>query len=262
MVEAPWEELAKKPKVCESLVSLLLLRLYPRAQAVDGTGGDGGRDLFEYSETNQLINYEVKSFTGRMTKSRRDQVLRSLVSTARSQPDHWDLVVPIDPNPTEQRWFDGLRAEFPFVRQWRGRSWLDTHFAAHGDLVRYALHNSDSYILDRIAEARAERDCLLRGVPDLVERYEALARRGQELSPHYGVRVSSGPTGAPLVELTPKHSSDHAEAKIEFTGQATFRTDAPEYQALQQQFEEAMRFGGDITLSAANLGPMTISALS
>ncbi|MGW4198848.1 hypothetical protein [Streptomyces sp. NPDC005004] len=260
MVEVPWEELAKKPKVCECLVTLLLLRLYPRAQAVDGTGGDGGRDLFEYSEANQLINYEVKSFTGRMTKSRRDQVQRSLVSTARSQPDHWDLVVPIDPNPAEQRWFDGLRAEFPFVRQWRGRSWLDTHFAAQDDLVRYALHNSDSYILDRIAEARAERDCLLRGIPDLVERYEALYRRSQELSPHYGVRVSSGPAGATVVELTPKQSPDDAGTAIEFTGQVRFRIDDPEDQARQQQFEEAMRFGGEVTLSAANLGSMTVSA--
>ncbi len=170
---------------------MLLLRLYPRAQAVDGTGGDGGRDLFEYTADNRLINYEVKSFTGHMAKSRRDQVQRSLVSTARSQPDHWDLVVPIDPNPTEQVWFDGLRAEFPFVRQWRGRCWLDAHFAAHGDLVRYALHNSDTHILDRIVEARAERDCMLRGIPDLIERYETLSRRAQDLSPHYGVRVSA-----------------------------------------------------------------------
>ncbi|MCZ0210699.1 hypothetical protein OZK63_35480 [Streptomyces sp. UMAF16] len=218
MVEVPWEELAKKPRVCESLVTLLLLRLYPRTQAVDGTGGDGGRDLFEYTEDNRLINYEVKSFTGRMTKSRRDQVKRSLVSTARSQPDHWDLVVPIDPNPAEQLWFDGLHAEFPFVRQWRGRSWLDAHFATHGDLVRYALHNSDTHILDRIAEARAERDCLLRGVPDLIERYDALSRRAQELSPHYGVRVSKGPEGATLVELVPKPVPDSAEAAVQFTG--------------------------------------------
>ncbi|MFD8916084.1 hypothetical protein [Streptomyces sp. NPDC059575] len=259
MVEVPWEELAKKPKVCESLVSLLLLRLCPRAQVVDGTGGDGGRDLFEYTEANQLINYEVKSFTGRMTNSRRTNVRQSLVSTARSQPDHWDLVVPIDPNPAEQRWFDGLRAEFPFVRHWRGRSWLDTHFAAHDDLVRYALHSSDSYILDRIAEARAERDCLLRGIPDLVERYEVLSRRGQELSPHYGVRVSGGPDGT-TVELTPKRVPDDADAAIQFTGQVTFRIDDPEDQARQQQFEEAMRFGGEVTLSAANLGPMTVSA--
>ncbi|MFD4611927.1 hypothetical protein ACFWOT_28410 [Streptomyces sp. NPDC058440] len=260
MVEVPWEELARKPKVCESLLSLLLLRLYPHAQVVDGTGGDGGRDLFEYSKANQLINYEVKSFTGRMTNSRRNQVRQSLVSTARSQPDHWDLVVPIDPNPAEQRWFDGLRAEFPFVRHWRGRSWLDTRFAAHDDLVRYALHNSDSYILDRIAEARAERDCLLRGIPDLVERYEALSRRGQELSPHYGVRVAGGPDGTTVVELTPKRVPDDADAAIQFTGQVTFRIDDPEDQARQQQFEEAMRFGGEVTLSAANLGPVTVSA--
>ncbi|TVZ76909.1 hypothetical protein [Streptomyces sp. BK340] len=260
MVEVPWEELAKKPKACESLVTMLLLRLYPRAQAVDGTGGDGGRDLFEYTADNRLINYEVKSFTGHMTKSRRDQVQRSLVSTARSQPDHWDLVVPIDPNPTEQVWFDGLRAEFPFVRQWRGRCWLDAHFAAHGDLVRYALHNSDTHILDRIVEARAERDCMLRGIPDLIERYETLSRRAQDLSPHYGVRVSAGDRGETAIELVRKPVPDSAESAIQFTGQVTFLLDDAEDQARQQQFEEAMRFGGEVTLSAPNLGSMTVSA--
>ena len=71
-----------------------------------------------------------------MTAGRRRQVERSLVSAARHLPDRRDLLVPIDANPVEQRWFDGLRDEFPFVRRWWGRSWLDKKFAAHPDLVR------------------------------------------------------------------------------------------------------------------------------
>ncbi|MFI2040883.1 tetratricopeptide repeat protein [Streptomyces bottropensis] len=134
-------------------MTLLVLRLRERAQAVDGRGGDGGRDLFEYTDEGELVLYETKSFTGRMDTGRRRQVVRSLVSAARHQPDHWDLLVPIDANPAEQRWFDGLRVTFPFVRWWRGRSWLDEKFAAHPDLVRYALQEAPEYLLERIAEA-------------------------------------------------------------------------------------------------------------
>ncbi|MFE2561612.1 hypothetical protein ACFXGT_37515 [Streptomyces sp. NPDC059352] len=99
MVRIPWDDLAKNPRASESLVTLLMLRLRGRAQAVDGSGGDGGRDLFEYAEDGRLVIYEAKSFTGRMNSGRRTQVVRSLTSAARHQPDHWDLLVPIDATP-------------------------------------------------------------------------------------------------------------------------------------------------------------------
>ncbi|ARE79435.1 hypothetical protein B6R96_36010 (plasmid) [Streptomyces sp. Sge12] len=262
MVGVPWDELAKNPNASEALITMLLLRLRPRAQEVDGTGGDGGRDLLEYSAANELINYEVKSFTGRMTPTRRRQVRRSLISSARHQPDHWDLVVPISPNPSELSWFDGLRQEFPFVRDWRGRNWLDQQFAAHPDLVRYALQESGDYILERIAEARAERDVLLRGIPDLVERYRALQNRAQEISPHYAMRTTMGTDGETVIQLLPKAPDAHDLAPIRFTGQVTFRRDDPAEQQRRQQFEDAIRFGGDFHLGSANLGAFTVDAPS
>lgn len=67
----------------EALVTMLVLRLRQRARAVDGSGGDGGRDLFEYTAGGELLAYEAKSFTGRMDQTRRKQVVPSLVSTAR-----------------------------------------------------------------------------------------------------------------------------------------------------------------------------------
>ncbi|MEH0612294.1 hypothetical protein [Streptomyces scabiei] len=130
--------------------------------------------------------------------------MRSLVSAARHQPDHWDLLVPIDPNPAEERWFKGLREQFPFVREWVGRSRLDEKFAAHPDLVRYALQESGDYILERIAEARAERDVLLGGLPDYLERGRALHARVQEISPHYAVHTTLGADGQTVVHLVPK----------------------------------------------------------
>ena len=38
-----WEELG--PQRYEDIVSVLVSRLYPDAQRIDGKGGDGGRDL-------------------------------------------------------------------------------------------------------------------------------------------------------------------------------------------------------------------------
>ncbi|MFF7987925.1 hypothetical protein ACFZDK_54465 [Streptomyces sp. NPDC007901] len=166
----------------EALVTMLVLRLRQGARAVDGSGGDGGRDLFEHTAGGELLVYETKSFTSRLDQTRRKQVVRSLESAARHQPDRWDLLVPIDHNPAELWWFEGLREQFPFVREWRGRSWLDEKFAAHPDLVRYALQESGDYILQRIAEARAKRDVLLGGLTDYLERASALHARAAGLA--------------------------------------------------------------------------------
>ncbi|MEV5441288.1 hypothetical protein AB0N23_01835 [Streptomyces sp. NPDC052644] len=259
MVRVPWEKLAENPRLSESLVTLLVMRLRERAQPVDGTGGDGGRDLFEETDDGELVVYEAKSFTGRMTPQRRQQVRRSLVSAARHQPDHWDLLVPIDPNPAEQRWFDGLRAEFGFVRHWRGRSWLDEKCAAHPDLVRYALQESADYILERIAEARAERDVLAGGISDYIERARALHGRVQEISPHYAVHTSLNADGRTVVHLAPRGPGPDGQDAIRFIGQFRFAEDDLQATLRKQRFEEVMRFGGEVELTADNLSQTTLS---
>ncbi|MFJ4790834.1 hypothetical protein [Streptomyces sp. NPDC088794] len=260
MVRVPWDKLAaESPKVSEALVTMLVLQLRERAQAVDGSGGDGGQDLCEHTESGELLIYEAKSFTGRMNQVRRRQVVRSLVSAARHQPDHWDLLVPIDHNPAELRWFEGLREEFPFVRHWRGRSWLDGKFAAHPDLVRYALQESGDYILERIAEARAERDVLLGGLPDYLERASALHVRAQELSPHYAVHTTLGSAGQTIVHLTPKISSPGEQAAIRFVGRIRFPAGDEREAERRRLFEETMRFGGEVELAADNLTGMRLT---
>ncbi|WP_351230119.1 hypothetical protein [Streptomyces sp. NPDC002133] len=260
MVEIQWEKLAKNPQAAEALITMLILRLRPRAQEVDGVGGDEGRDVYEYTESNTLEIVEIKSFTGRMRSSQRDQVERSLVSAARHQPDAWDLVVPISPNPSELRWFGGLRTRFPFVRDWRGLKWLNMQLAAHDDLVRYALHEAADYILERIAEARAERDTLLGGVPDLLARYEALRRRAQEISPHYTLVPLTGPDGSPAVSVRAKSASSTEQAPITINTQLHFRSDDPQDAERLKRLEQTMHFGGDIELHPENLGLFTVDA--
>ncbi|WP_416531795.1 hypothetical protein [Streptomyces coelicoflavus] len=240
-------------------MTLLVMRLRERAQPVDGAGGDGGRDLFEYTDDDKLVVYEAKSFTGRMTPGRRRQVRKSLVSVARHQPDHWDLLVPIDPNPAEQAWFDGLRGEFEFVRHWRGRIWLDEKCAAHPDLVRYALQESADYILERIAQARAERDVLHCGISDYLERARALHGRVQEISPHYAVQTLLDADGRTVVHLSPRGPDPDGQGAIRLTGPVRFAGHDGQEARRRQRFEEVMRFGGEVELSADNLAEATLS---
>ncbi|WP_405553936.1 hypothetical protein [Streptomyces sp. NBC_01171] len=262
MVSVPWQEIAKTPTVSEALVTMLVLRLRSRAQEVDGTGGDGGRDLYEYTEFGELIHYEAKSFTGRMTSSRREQVRRSLISTTRYQPDHWDLLVPISPNPAEMSWFEGLRDEFPFVRNWCGLNWLNQHFAQHDDLVRYALQGSGDYILDRIAEARAERDLIIGGIPDLADRYRALQVRAQEISPNYAISTSLDSSGETAIHLSPKGNDSGNHSTIRFTGKFAFRKNEPDDERRLRRFEDALRYGGEVELTGGNIQGVTIDAPS
>ncbi|WP_405018013.1 hypothetical protein OHV05_14485 [Kitasatospora sp. NBC_00070] len=261
MVEIPWTRLAQQPKTAEALIGMLIVRLRPQAVPVDGSGGDGGRDLFEYTDVGELVNYEIKSFTGRMVDGRRQQVIDSLKSTARHQPNHWDLLVPIDPTPGEQRWFDSLRDDFPFVRDWRGLTWLNAQFADHPELVRYAVYNEGEEILKLIGEARAERDVMLRAVPDLVDRYTALLARASELSTHYELVVRSDIDGEPVVQISPRGQQIPEGEQISVEGQIGFPAQDPVQEALRQKFEDTIRFGGeDIHLAAENLRNVAITA--
>lgn len=94
-----WDEF--DPGGYEDMVSVLLNRLHPNAQRIDGKGGDGGRDVqIACGQDGQVIEaFELKSFTGRMNSSRRKQVARSLKRAATLAPSRWSLVVPIDPTP-------------------------------------------------------------------------------------------------------------------------------------------------------------------
>lgn len=80
------------------MVSVLLSRLL-LARRVDGSGGDEGRDCY-FTDESGTDAFELKSFTGRMTKARRQQVKRSLDRAMKSRPRTWTLIAPINPRRT------------------------------------------------------------------------------------------------------------------------------------------------------------------
>ncbi|WP_338932806.1 hypothetical protein WEB32_30810 [Streptomyces netropsis] len=260
MVTVPWAQLQHNEKQYASLVSTLLLRLRPLARVVDGSGGDRGKDVFEYDEDNRLIIYELKSFTGRLTGSRRRQVESSLCTAAQHQPDAWDLIAPVHLTDREWAWFDDLRKEYPFVRNMHGLHWLNEQLARHEDLVRSVLHTTDTYLLDRIAEVRAEEAVMSRGVPDLVARQRTLLRRADELSPHYRLSVSADEEGNTQVAIAPKDLRSTGAAPVVVTGNIVFSHDDPDSSSEQRRYEQAITYGEDLELQGRYLRGFRIDA--
>jgi hypothetical protein len=100
---------------------LAQLGAHGKVERIDGSGGDGGRDV-QLRHPTRTDFYELKSFTGRVSKEkgRRKQVERSLASAARHKPASWTLVVPIDHTDGELKWFDTLRTKYDFPLTWAG----------------------------------------------------------------------------------------------------------------------------------------------
>ena len=100
---------------------MLISRLNPSAQRIDGKGGDGGRDV-QMPTDEGLVLYQLKSFDGRMERPQRRQEERSLARAAQLEPIRWCLVVRIDPTPGELEWFEALTEAYGFDCEWLDRT--------------------------------------------------------------------------------------------------------------------------------------------
>lgn len=183
-----------EPQGYEDMVSVLLSRLYPDAQRIDGRGGDGGRDVKIVSplDGHVIDEFELKSFTGRMNSTRRRQVERSLHTVAASVPPRWTLVVPIDPTPSELNWFDRLRAGYPFPIRWNGKTWLDEKMSEFPDIHRYFVDGAEAEVLRLLLELNKE-EAIVPDVPSAAGRLRRLAVRLNEIDPYYRYELATGP---------------------------------------------------------------------
>ena len=186
-----WDRL--EPQAYENMVSVLLSRLHPEAQRIDGKGGDGARDVQIVGGQNGHIvdAFELKSFTGRMKPTQRRQVVRSLKRAASLEPAQWTLIVPIDPTPTEDQWFRELGKEYCFPIQWFGKTWLDNKMAAFPDIRRYFLEGAKDEVFRLLREIREER-ARITDVHDAVDRFRTLHARLNEIDPHYRYAIATG----------------------------------------------------------------------
>lgn len=241
-----WNEVCRNPDDFERLVKMLLLRMFPDGEVIDGSGGDGGRE-FQIRDADTVTLYEAKSFTGRVSAQspkRRPQVEASLARAAKLNPTAWNLVVPVDHNPSELAWFDKLRGRYPFPLHWLGLTWLEEHLARYDDLVRHAVSNK---LLELARHFRLETDALAGGVPDLLDRQRNLARLGDTLSPHWRPIIGVDRHGIPTLQLQAKHKDADKEAPItvRFTAAIPNTSGGRD---LQVQLQAAIEFGTSVEI--------------
>lgn len=201
-----WESL--EPGTYEDMVAVLTSRLNPSAQRIDGSGGDGGRDV-QVPTDDGLELHELKSFTGRMTSARRRQVENSLATAAQRDPVRWFLVVPIDPTPGELEWFESLTEAYGFECRWRGRSWLDSHMAQMPEVARYYAHGQryeSSEVVSLLRRLSAETPTVGEHFFTAVaEQVGGASDELNRLDPHYEFELSIQSDGQLSVKVIPRY---------------------------------------------------------
>lgn len=103
--------------------------------------GDGGIDLLVPMDGGYEVQ-QVKRFTGRIRSGERRQIEESWQTVLEApRLDHpilaYALVVPTDPTPDEQRWFDELTQDAGFPAAWLGQVHWDSLATQHPHVVDY-----------------------------------------------------------------------------------------------------------------------------
>lgn len=252
-----WQDL--DPERIERAVKMLIRELHPAAQGIDGAGGDDGRDI-RWDSPEGLVIFEVKSFTDRLHPARRRQITASLERAAVHNPVRWVLIMPLDPSPREERWFDSLRSRFPDIAlEWRGRDWLDGQFGQHAQLRRY-VEGPQYELLERAAEFGLEQTVLARGLPDVAARLRRLEQHADELSPFWRMDMATTPTGTQVFTLSARHPSAATLDPITFRPVLSFPPDDQNATRSAQQLQEALDYGGDVTISGQYVERVEIEA--
>ncbi len=253
-----WEGLGRE--TFEDMVAVLLSRLYPTAQRIDGSGGDGGRDVQIPTEDGLEI-FQLKSQTGRMSSSRRRQVERSLERASQHSPAKWFLVIPIDPTTRELEWFEQLVEPYGFECRWLGQTWLDGELAQKSEIARYYAHG-DRYELSEFLE-------LLSGInPSLVPEEEGILGAAADsaqgivdhlnvLDPHFVFGLASRPDSGVHVSVIPRYPGAERD-RSPFSVTVDF-PDTEEGESAQQALQDTLDYGTACIVSSEFISELVIN---
>ena len=237
----------------EDMVSVLLSRIR-QTRRVDGRGGDDGRDCY-FSDEAGTDAYELKSFTGRMTGVRRQQVARSLRRALEQAPRTWSLVVPIDATPKEQEWFGSLMPGTTTKLTWLGKTWLEGQLAAHPDIGRYFAGASDEVV--QILADIARTDALPSDAPGLATRMSGMVARLNEIDPYYTFDFTIAGDRT-VVSCRPRYPDALRDRPISFSAQLKLDETTPP--DLRAAIDDFMLYGSPVHIPAENISRLTIEA--
>lgn len=121
-----------------SLCSRLVMTLFQDAKPVEGRGGDQGIDTFIGFFNGVCQAFQHKYFIDGLKTTQRRQTESSL-ATASSHHElkRWTLMLPIDLNPSELKWFQKLSAKYtPLEMDWWGKTKLQELLAKSPEIAR------------------------------------------------------------------------------------------------------------------------------
>ena len=264
-----WEDVGHEKY--EEMVSVLLSRLYPDARRIDGKGGDGGRDvqIADARDGSIMGVFQLKGFTGRVGQSQRRQIERSLERAAELIPSKWTLVVPVDPNPAELRWFDSLRGKYGFSLDWCGKTWLDEKTAAHRDIQRYFLEGAKDEVYELLRELGNEQEkARVVDVVGAAARMEKLHGRLNEIDPHYLYVMGKMGPGASLLDSNALLAVRVGDVRVEVFPKYRGATDdrpitmnlTVAFGEADAEIQEALEYGRSVTLPSRLVKGVTLDA--
>lgn len=237
-----WESL--DPKTFEDMVAVLISRLNSASRRIDGSGGDGGRDI-QVTTGEGLVIYELKSFTGRMNSSRKRQVEASLNRASQHEPAEWLLVVPIDHTPAELEWFERLAGGYGFECRWLGKTWLDGEMARRPEIARYYAHGKRyelSELFDLLRGISAEPPPVESGmVLAATEQAQSIVDEVNEHDSHYMICLELPPAGNPSVTVFPKYPGAQKDRSW-FAAHLAF-SDTEEGKRALRSLQDSIEFG-------------------
>jgi hypothetical protein len=146
----------------EKTRAILVAQDEPHTVRRTPASGDGGIDLM-IPRAGGFIVEQVKGFTGRLNGNRKPQIEKSWAKlrkdprlpSGKKHIAEYRLVVPIDPTPDEQEWFEKLVADADFPCYWHGESDWDSLASTHPHVIDYLFHGGRDRLLLRQQELLA-----------------------------------------------------------------------------------------------------------
>jgi hypothetical protein len=183
----------------EKVMAVLVAQDHPNTIRRTPASGDGGIDLMIPAEDGFIVE-QVKSFTDRVGGSEQAQIKKSWATlikdprlpASKKRIIEYHLVVPVNPTPGEQAWFDELTAgatynAHDFNAYWRGETHWNSLAARHMHVIDYYFNGGRDRIEKRahaLVSAAADPTRPLTPI-DVAASLELLRSRLSKDDPHY-----------------------------------------------------------------------------
>jgi hypothetical protein len=204
-----WSRLG--PDQCEGVLGVLLLRRHQRARRVRPSQGDGGVDVYVPGINGWTI-YQVKSFTGPLTRNHKTQITNSwkaflqLVEERQIVVNRWVIIRPENPTWQDQKFLDDVTSDAAWPCEWHGLDHCDELAASYPDVLDYYLRDGKERLDGALRQHLTAAGFGRRNGGDpvapvaSVETLQAIHDAVNAIDPHYryDFAVAHRPIGVPV----------------------------------------------------------------